>query len=86
MSLTNIAIKTGLSVKSLEDLISGNIWVGICSKFWISQEAMQNFLTGSSVEVMARKLWVTQSELEELRNTIWEDGAKGLIIWMLLKK
>jgi hypothetical protein len=86
MSFKTIALKCNIDENDLQELVYGNVTIGIEKKLGAPQESLQNFVYGDVDDVVSEKFNLSKDELQFLRYQKGGDGAIGMLIGLLLSK
>jgi len=85
MSLMDIAIRTGVPLIDIEDLVQGTVTDVIALRLGIPQLALQEFVAhGEASARVAHRLGMSMAAAEELVHSLGRDGAIGLVLGLLL--
>jgi hypothetical protein len=85
MSLMDIALRTGVPLVDIEDLVSGTVTDSIARRFGVPQWALQEFVTnGQASANVAHRLGMSMASAEELARSLGKEGAIGLVVGLLL--
>ena len=86
MNISNIALKCKIDQNDLQELIYGNITLGIEKRLDVSKDSLQNFIYGHVDEEISQKFDLSKEDLQFLRYQKGGDGAIGMIMGLLLIK
>lgn len=86
MGHPSIAMKIGLLTTNIENLFNGKADIGTASKLGLITTSLQEFLDGKANLSVAMKLGLLTTDLQLLLNRIGKEGAKGMVIGLLLEK
>lgn len=86
MSLSGIAVRSGISSATLISLINGIVTPGVANRLGISSASLQSFIDGSATPGIGVLLGVRSSTAQELRDLIGREGAIGVLIGLLIEK
>lgn len=86
MNFSNIARRCNIDEKDLQELVYGNVTVGIEKKLDVPKKSLQNFIYGNVDETISEKFNLSKDELQFLRYQKGGDGAIGMLIGLLLLK
>jgi hypothetical protein len=85
MSLMEIAVRTGVPLLDIEDLVSGTVTEGIAARLGVPLLALQEFVIhGQASAKMAHLLGMSMASAEELARSLGREGAIGLVLGLLL--
>jgi len=85
MSLMDIALRTGIPLLDIEDLVSGTVTENVASRLGIPMLALQEFVShGQATAKVAHRLGMSMASAEELVRFLGRDGAIGLVVGLLL--
>ena len=85
MSLMDIALRTGIPLMDIEDLVQGAVTDGVAERLAVPQLALQEFVAhGQASAKVAHRLGLSMASAEELAQSLGRDGAIGLILGLLL--
>lgn len=85
MSLMDIAVRTGIPLIDIEDLVSGTVTDNVARRLMVPQLALQEFVThGQTSAKVAHRLGMSMASAEELAESLGREGAIGLVLGLLL--
>ena len=85
MSLIEIAVRTGVPLMDIEDLVSGTVTEGIAARLGVPLLALQEFVIhGQASAKLAHRLGMSMASAEELARSLGREGAIGLVLGLLL--
>jgi len=85
MSLMEIAVRTGVPLMDIEDLVSGAVTEGIAARLGVPLLALQEFVMhGQASAKLAHRLGMSMASAEELARSLVREGAIGLVLGLLL--
>jgi hypothetical protein len=85
MSLMDIAVRTGVPLIDIEDLVSGTVTENVAERLGIPMLALQEFVIhGEASARVAHRLGMSMAAAEELARSIGKEGAIGLVIGLML--
>lgn len=85
MSLTEIALRTGVPVADIEALVRGTATATVARCLGVPMLGLQEFLTqGYASANVAHRLGTSMSAAEDLRREIGQDGAVGIVLGLML--
>jgi len=85
MSLMDIALRTGVPLIDIEDLVSGTVTEAIAKRLGVPLLALQEFIThGQTSAKVAHRLGMSMAAAEELVRALGREGAIGLVLGLLL--
>jgi hypothetical protein len=85
MSLMDIALRTGVPLIDIEDLVSGTVTDSVASRLGVPLLALQEFVShGQASAKVAHRLAMSMAGAEELAQALGRDGAVGLVLGLLL--
>ena len=81
----DIALKTGIPLIDVEDLVSGTVTDCVASRLGVPLLALQEFVThGQASAKVAHRLGMSMASAEDLARLLGKDGAIGLVLGLLL--
>ena len=85
MSLMDIAMRTGIPLVDIEDLVSGTVTEGVAARLGVPLLALQEFVShGQASAKVAHRLSMSMASAEELAGSLGREGAIGLVLGLLL--
>src|SRR5262245_4363872 len=85
MSLMEIALRTGVPLADLEDLVRGTVPSSVAERLGVPMLATEELiLHGQASSKMAHRLGMSMAAAEELRRSLGPEGAIGLVLGLLL--
>jgi len=85
MSLMDIALRTGVPLVDIEELVRGNAQVRVAERFGVPLLALEEFIRhGQASSKMAQRLGMSMAAAEELARSLGPEGAIGLVLGLLL--
>lgn len=85
MSLMDIALRAGVSLIDIEDLVQGTVTGNVAERLGVPMLALQEFVSHGQVGAkMANGLGMSMAAAEELAQSIGREGAIGLVLGLLL--
>ncbi len=85
MSLVDIALRTGVPLIDIEDLVRGTVTDNVAQRLGVPQLALQEFVShGQASAKVANRLGMSMAAAEELAQFLGSEGAIGLVLGLLL--
>jgi hypothetical protein len=85
MSLMDIALRTGVPLIDIEDLVQGTVTENVAERLGVPMLALQEFVSrGQASAKVANGLGMSMAAAEELAQSIGREGAIGLVLGLLL--
>jgi len=85
MSLMDIALRTGLPLIDIEDLVQGTVTDSVAERLGVAQLALQEFVSHQQASAkVAHRLGMSMAAAEELAQSLGREGAVGLVLGLLL--
>jgi hypothetical protein len=85
MSLMDIALRTGVPLIDIEDLVRGAVTENVAELLGVPQLALEEFIRhGQASSRMAHRLGMSMASAEELARTLGSEGAIGLVLGLML--
>jgi hypothetical protein len=85
MSLMDIAVRTGVPLIDIEDLVQGTVTDSVASRLGVPLLALQEFVMhGQASAKVAHRLGMSMAAAEELARPLGREGAIGLVLGLLL--
>jgi len=85
MSLMDIALRTGVPLTDIEELVRGTVTGKLAERLGVPQLALQEFVNhGQASSKVAHRLGMSMAAAEELAQSLGGDGAVGLVLGLLL--
>lgn len=85
MNLMDIAIRTGVPLSDLEELVRGHVTESVAKRLGVPQMGLQEFIShGQAGSKVAHRLGMSMAAAEELVQSLGSQGAIGLVVGLLL--
>jgi len=85
MSLLDIALRTGVPLVDIEELVRGNAPGSVAERLGVPLLALEEFIRhGQAGSKMAQRLSMSMAAAEELAQSLGPQGAIGLLLGLLL--
>jgi hypothetical protein len=86
MSLMDIALRAGVPLTDIEELVRGNVTATIAERLGVPMLALQEFVShGEATAAVAHRLGMSMAAAEELARPLGLEGAIGLVLGLLLE-
>ena len=84
MSLMDIAMRVGVPLSDLEDLVRGQVTESVARRLGTPQLSLQEFIShGEAGSKVAHRLGMSMAAAEELAKTLGSQGVIGLVLGLL---
>jgi len=85
MSLMDIALRTGVPLADIEDLVRGTVPEAVANRLGVPLLALQEFVShGQATAKVAHCLGLSMAAAEELAQSLGHEGTVGVLLGLLL--
>lgn len=85
MSLMDIALRTGVPLVDIEDLVRGTVRETVAARLGVPMLPLEEFIRhGQSNSKVAHRMGMSMASAEELARSLGPEGAIGLVLGLLL--